>query len=237
MRVGVISGPESLLMEEAKKIAEEEYGIKIKILLFNDYRLPNIALHEGSLDANMFQHVPYLEEEMKHNSYQFTVIGKTFHYPSAVYSRRWQQLAQLPLKAQVALPNDPTNEGRALRLLERAGLIQLDPQAGYLATPRSIQYNPKQLQFKELDAAQLSRALPDVDIAVINTNYAILAGLYPHKHALWMEDPRSNYANVIVVRTIDKNNTQLEALVKALHSPKVVALADKLFHKQAIPAW
>jgi D-methionine transport system substrate-binding protein len=237
LRVGVISGPEEELMKVAKKVAASRYRLSIQIKVFSDYNTPNAALQEGSLDANMFQHQAYLEEEMKHRNYQFSVIGRTFNYPSGIYSQKITQLSDLNHNALVAIANDPTNEGRALLLLEKAGLIRLDPQSGFLATPKSIRWNPKNLQFKELDAAQLTRVLPDVAIAVINTNYAIPANLYPNRDALFVEDAQAPYANLLVARRADQHNLQLRQLLQALQTPEVIAAAEELFQGQAVPAW
>jgi len=235
--VGTISGPETQLMEVAKEVALKKYNLDVKIAEFSDYTLPNAALNDGTLDANMFQHQPYLEEEIKNKHYNITPIGKTFIYPMGIYSKKIKNLKQLKNNAIVAIPNDATNEGRALLLLSKAGLIQLNPKASFLVTPKDISKNPKNLKFKELDAAQLTRVLPDVDLAVINTNYAVLAGLYPNKNALFVESKNSPYANLIVVRSNEANNPKLIELVKALHSQEVKDSAKKIFDGQAIPAW
>lgn len=237
LRVGVVSGPEADLLKVAKNLLEKQHGVLIKVIEFSDYHLINAALHDGSLDANMFQHQPYLEIELQHKHYPFFIMGKTFYYPSGIYASKLKNLAQLQPGALVAIANDPTNEGRALLLLEKAGLIKLNPAVGFLATPKAIQYNPKNLRFKELDAAQLTRALQDVDIAVINTNYAVLAKLYPSRDALFTEDKYSPYANVVVVREKDKDKPQLKQLVAALHAAEVVEAANSLFQGEAIPAW
>lgn len=236
LRVGTISGPETQLVKLVQQIAWEKHQLRIKIVEFSDYHFPNKALHEGRLDANIFQHQAYLEQEKQHNPYRFSVIGKTFTYPMGVYSKRFKTIKQLKENAVVAIPNDPTNEGRALLLLEKAGCIQLDPNAGFLATPRSIRHNPKKLKFKEIEAAQLVRTLPDVDIAVINTNYAVSAGLYPTRDALFAEDKDSPYANLIVVNEKDKEHKNLHILVKLFEDDRVIHLAKVLFKSQAIPA-
>ena len=137
----------------------------------------------------------------------------------------------------MAIPNDPSNEARALLLLSQAGLVTLDTHKGTLMTPADIRRNPKQLDINELDAAQLPRVLADVDLAVINANYAALAHLYPQQNALFSEDRNSIYANLLVVNASDKNNPKFINLIKAIHSPEVLAAADKLFHGSAIPAW
>lgn len=237
LKVGVIAGPESQLMEKAKEIAAKRYGLNIEIVQFSDYTLPNEALASGSIDANMFQHLPYLESAIKAKGYQITPIAKTFIYPMAVYSKKIKEISDLKDKATVAIQNDPSNEARALLLLEKGNLITLKPDAGFNATINDIVSNPKKLDFKEIDAAQIPRVLPDVDIGTINTNYAMLANLSPTKDGLIVEDGHSPYANLVVVRTADKNDPRFLKLIAALHSAEVLAEAQKIFKGQAIPAW
>ncbi|GJM07416.1 MAG: lipoprotein [marine bacterium B5-7] len=234
LKVGVIAGPEAEIMQVAKQQAAKS-GVTIKVIEFTDYAMPNQALSDGSIDANMFQHLPYLKQAMKARGYQFNVLGKTFIYPMGVYSNKIKSLKALPAHALVAIPNDPSNEARALLLLQSAGLLQLKSGAGWLATPRDIKTNPKQLQFKELDAADLARTLPDVSIAVINTNYAIPAGLSLNQ-ALLHEQADSPYANLVVVRANDKRTKQLNILIQSLHSQAVFTAAKHLFHGAAMPA-
>lgn len=235
--VGTIAGPETELMETAKKYAADELNLNIKIVEFNDYALPNKALADHSIDANVFQHQSYLDAATKANNYHFAVIGSTFIYPMGVYSKKYKKLDEVPNGATVAIPNDPSNEARALLLLKKAKLITLKPQTETTATLQDIVTNPKNLQFKELDAAQLPRALEDVDLAAINTNYAMLAGLMPSTDALAIENSTSPYANVIVVRDTDTDDPRLINLVRALHSKLVIDKANELFKGQAIIAW
>lgn len=235
--IGTISGPETDLMEVAKDVAKQQYNLNVEIKQFTDYSLPNEALNEGDLDANMFQHLPYLEAEIKNKGYKLVAIGKTFIYPVGIYSQNIKKISDVPQNAIVAIPKDPSNEARALLLLEKAGLIKLKPGAGALATTLDVIDNPKHLQIKELDAAQLAHSLTDVSIAVINTNYAIPAGLYPNRDAIFVEDKTSPYANLVVVRAGDENKPQFAELVEALHSPKVLQKAEQLFQGQAIAAW
>lgn len=236
IRIGTIAGPETELMEVAKNVAQQKYNLDIEIVQFTDYILPNQALADGSIDANMFQHLPYLETAMKAKGYNLTPIGKTFIYPMGIYSKKIKDLKDLKDHATVAIPNDPSNEARALLLLEKTGLIKLKPETT-LATPNDITSNPKQLVFKELEAAQLPRILTDVDLAAINTNYAMVAGLLPSRDALALESADSPYANIVVVRTEDKDNPKFQKLMDALHSQEVEAKAKQLFQGQAIPAW
>ncbi len=237
IKIGTISGPETELMEVAKQVAKTKYHLDVQIVEFTDYIQPNAALNDGSIDANMFQHQPYLAQQIKDRHYALVSIGKTFVYPMGVYSSKIKNLQNLPNGALISIPNDPSNEGRALLLLQKAGLIKLNNPAELFATPRDIVMNPKQMTFKELDAAQLTRSLPDVDAAVINTNYAVPAGLSPTKDAIFLEGPDSPYANIIVIRTDRQNDPRLKQLVAAFQSEEVINAARKIFNDQAIPAW
>lgn len=237
LRVGTISGPETKLMETAKKVAKEKYHLNLDIVEFSDYIQPNIALNDGSIDANMFQHQPFLNQQIKDRHFKLIIVGKTFVYPMGIYSKKIEELQQLPLHALVAIPNDPSNEGRALLLLSKTGLIKLSESAGLYATPQNIIENPKALNFKELDAAQIARSLPDVDIAIINTNFAVAAGLIPNKDAIFHEEKDSPYVNVIVVRENEKEDPRIQLLVNAIQSDEVLKTAEEIFKGEAIPTW
>ena len=237
LKIGTISGPETELLEVAKQVAQDKYHLTLKVIEFTDYTQPNTALNDGSIDANMFQHQPYLDQQIKDRHYAQIAIGKTFIYPMGIYSRKIKTLAEVPMQALFAIPNDPSNEGRALLLLQKAGLIQLKSSAGLYATPNDIQSNPKQIKFTELDAAQLARSLPDVTAAVINTNYAVPAGLSPTKDAIFHEGKDSPYANIIVIRADEQNDPRMKQLVAVLQSAEVAEAAKKIFNDQAIPAW
>lgn len=241
--VGTIAGPETDLMKVAQDVAKQKYHLNIKIITFEDYNTPNTALADGAIDANMFQHQPYLDYVVENKHYPIMSIGKTFIYPMGIYSHKYKSLETVPVGAIVAIPNDPSNGARALRLLNTAGLIQLGDKSGAHSkndvqlTIKDISDNPKKLVLKELDAAQLPRALDDVDIAVINTNFAIPAGLKPKKDAIFLETKDSPYANVVVVRTSEKDLPKFKHLMEALNSKEVLDKADHLFDGQAIAAW
>lgn len=237
IRVGTIAGPETQLMEVAKQVALIRYGLRVNIITFSDYNTPNEALSDGSLDANMFQHIPYLKAQIKARGYKIVSIGKTFVYPMCLYSKKLTALSQLKTGEKIAIPSDPSNEARALLLLQKAKHIQLKPNVSINATVMDIASNPKKLRIVELDAAQLSRSLNDVDLAAINTNYAIPAGLSPAHDALLTEGPDSPYANIVAAREDNKNDSRLKQLVMALHSPAVLSAAKKIFGDAAIPAW
>lgn len=237
IKVGVIAGPGTKLMQVAKQVAWNKDKLDIKIIQFNDYVMPNEALANGDIDANMFQHLPYLKNQVKQRGYKIVSIGKTFIYPVGIYSNKIKNISDVLSGAKVAIPNDPSNGARALLLLQKAGLIKLKNHGGINSTIEDIVSNPKNLKFETLNAAQLPRVLNDVTLSVINTNYAMVAGLTPKKNAIFMENKRSPYANIVAVRTVDKNDPRLKELVQALHSKPVLQEANKLFNNQAIPAW
>lgn len=236
IKVGTIAGPETVLMEVAREVAKERYGLDINIVEFTDYTTPNTALNDGSIDANAMQTLAYFEATLAAKGYDLTSIGVTFIYPMGIYSSKITDLARLKDKATVAIPSDPSNEERALLLLERAGLITLNETSGN-TTPSDIRSNPKNLTMRVLEAAQLPRVLPDVDIAVINTNYAVPAGLSPARDAIFIEGEDSPYVNIIAVRTADKDDEKMQQLVAAYQSQAVIDKAEELFNGQAIPAW
>ncbi|AEC01461.1 MetQ/NlpA family ABC transporter substrate-binding protein [Parasphaerochaeta coccoides] len=196
-------------------------GIALEVREFTDYVTPNAALNAGELDANFFQHIPYLEDQISSQGYKLANAGGIHIEPFALYSRKVTSLKDLKNGATVAIPNDPTNGGRALLLLQSAGLITLKAGAGLSATVLDIASNPKGLKITELEAATLPRVLGDVDLAAINGNYAIPAGLTATKDGLFVEGADSPYVNVVAVRAGDESKPAIQALVKALKS-KVV---------------
>ena len=235
--VGTIAGPETELMEAARTVMKEKYHLNLKIVPFTDYNMPNLALNDGSLDANVFQHQPFLASQIKSHGYKISSIGRTFIYPMALYSKKIRDITNIPEKAKVAIPSDPSNEARALLLLQKAQLITLKAGSDVKATPLDIENNPKNLQFVELNAAQLTRSLNDVTLAAINTNYALTGGLSPKRDGLVLEDRGSPYANLIVVKSNEKDKKQLQDLVKSLQSPMVANKAKELFGDDALPAY
>jgi D-methionine transport system substrate-binding protein len=237
IKVGIVGGSQENILQVAKQVAQKNYGLKIKLVIFNDYQLPNEALNDGDIDANIFQHEPFLQAQIKAHGYHLTSVGKTFVYPFGFYSRKFNKLSQLKYGATVAIPNDPSNEGRALLLLQQARLIKLKVGAGLFGTPRDIVNNPKNLRFKILDAAQLPRVFQDVDLVGLTNDYIKAAGFTP-QDALIKEGANSPYANIIVVRNQNKNKSTLKELVAVMHSQKVLQATEKLFpHGAAIPAW
>jgi len=236
LRIGVTAGPHAQILEQVKKLAEKD-GLKIQIVEFSDYVQPNAALAAGELDANSYQHLPYLENTNKDRGYDLVAVGQTIVFPMGIYSKKVKSLEQLGNGARVAIPNDPTNGGRALLLLQAKGLIKLKADAGLKATPLDVADNPKRLKIVELDAAQLPRALDEVDAAAVNTNYALPASLVPTRDALAVESPRSPYANVIAVRARDRDSPNIRKLLKAYHSDEIKRYVSQTFQDSVIPAW
>ena len=203
-------------------------GITLEIKEFTDYVTPNDAVEYGEIDANYFQHIPYLESFNTEHGYHLVNAGGIHVEPIALYSSKYSSLSDLPNGAVIAIPNDPTNEGRALLLLQSAGLIKLKADADLEAIPLDITENPKNFKFSEIEAATLPRVLSDVDAAVINGNYAIPAGLVATRDGLFVEGADSPYVNVIAVKEGNENNPAIKALIEALKSDEVAAfVAEK----------
>ncbi len=220
LKIGVTAGPHAQILEQVKKVAEKD-GLKIQIVEFSDYVQPNAALSAGDLDANSYQHKPYLDQQVKDRGYKLVSVGYTVNFPIGIYSKKVKRLDELKEGARVGIPNDPTNGGRVLLVLQDQGLIKLRPEAGLKATPLDVVGNPKKIRFVELDAAQLPRSLDDLDASAINTNYALSAGLNPGKDAIAQESPKSPYVNLIAVREQDKDKPWVATFVKAYHSEPV----------------
>lgn len=237
--VGASPVPHGEILEQAKPLLEKE-GIELKVVEFTDYVKPNMALNDKELDANFFQHVPYLEKFISEHKMDLVSAGKVHVEPMGVYSKTITDKdlnAALPNGSKVAIPNDPSNGGRALILLQKAGLITLKDPNNIYATKADIASNPKNLEFVELEAAQLPRSLDDVAIAVINTNYALEAGLDPLKSALYLEDKDSPYANIVAVRKGDENRPEIQKLMKALQSPEVKKFIEDKYKGAILPAF
>ena len=236
IKVGVSPGEHAEIMEEVAKVAAP-MGLNIDVVEFSDYVIPNTALADGDIEANSFQHVPYLDNQMKDRGFDLVVVGTTITTPMGIYSDKIDDLATLDDGAKVAIPNDPTNGGRALLLLQDLGLVTLTEGTGLVPSPLDIAENPKGLKFLELDAAQLPRTLADADIAIINTNYAIASGLSPKVDAIAMEKAENPYVNVIVVRKGDEDQPWVKTLVDAYHSDEVKAFIDNSYHGAVITSW
>ncbi|WP_028226818.1 MetQ/NlpA family ABC transporter substrate-binding protein [Paraburkholderia ferrariae] len=236
IKVGVTGGPHEQVMEVVKRVAAKN-GLAIQIVEFSDYVQPNAALASGDLDANSYQHQPYLDAQVKDRGYKLVKIADTVTFPMGIYSKKVKSLAQLQPGAKIAVPNDPTNGGRALLLLQKQGLIKLRADAGLKATPLDIVENPRKLKIVELDAAQIPRSLDDVDAAAINTNFAMQAGLKPRQDAIAIEDPKGPYVNILAIREADRNKPWVAKLVAAYHSPEVKQYIDSQFGGAVVASW
>ncbi|MCK0714706.1 MetQ/NlpA family ABC transporter substrate-binding protein [Chromohalobacter sarecensis] len=236
IKVGTVAGPETDVMQVAKQIAKDDYDLDVEIVEFTDYVSPNAALADGSLDANAFQHEPYLNSMVEDRDYDFAIAGKTFVYPIGAYSERYDAIDDVPDGATIALPNDPSNEGRSLILMHNEGLIELDDPENLEATPVDVKDNPHDYEFREIEAAQLPRVLPDVDLAFINNTFAQPAGL-SLDDALIKEGPESPYVNLIVTREDNQDDEAIQNLVKAYQSQAVIDKANELFKGAAVPGW
>ena len=237
--VGVIVGAEQQVAETAVKVAKEKYGLDVELVTFNDYVLPNEALSKGDIDANAFQHKPYLDQQIKDRGYKLVAAGNTFVYPIAGYSKKIKSLEELQDGSQVAVPNDPTNLGRSLLLLQKVGLIKLKDGVGLLPTVLDVTENPKNLKIVELEAPQLPRSLDDAQIAlaVINTTYASQINLTPAKDGIFVEDKDSPYVNLIVTREDNKDAENVKKFVQAYQSDEVYQEANKVFNGGAVKGW
>lgn len=239
IRVGITFGPEQEIAEIAKKVAKEKYNLDVELVAFNDYVVPNEALNNGDIDANAFQHVPYLQEQSKQRGYRLAVVGNTFVYPIVAYSKKIRNISQLKDGNTIVIPNDPTNGGRSLLLLEKNGLLKLRKGVGLLPKVTDITGNPKQLKILEIEAAQLPRVLDDneVVIAIINNNFAAQAGLDAQKNGVFQEDKDSPYVNVIVTRQDNKNAENVKKFVKSYESDEVEKKAAEIFKGGAVKGW
>ena len=237
LKVGAIAGAETQVAEEAAKIAKEKFGLEVEIVQFSDFATPNVALNDGSIDVNAFQHKPYLDSQIKDRGFKLVAVGNTFVYPIAGYSKKIKNISELKEGSQIAVPNDPTNLGRSLLLLQKQGLLKLKDGSGLTATVLDIVENPKKVKIVELEAAQLPRALEDVDLAIINTVYASQVNLQPTRDGLFVEDKDSPYVNLIAAREADKETQKVKQFVQAYQSEEVYKAAQELFHGGVIKGW
>ncbi|MDQ0338256.1 D-methionine transport system substrate-binding protein [Caldalkalibacillus uzonensis] len=236
LRVGVTAGPHEEIMEKVAEVAARE-GLEIEIEVFTEYVMPNIALAEGELDVNSFQHVPYLENFKEDRGLDLIDVATTVNFPMGIYSKHINDLSELKEGDKLGLPNDPTNGARALILFELAGLIKLAEGVGTEATVHDIVENPLNLEFVELEAATIARVLDDLAAAAINTNFAIEEGYVPTKDSIFIEPADSPWVNVIAVRTENKDDPVLEKLIKAYHSDEVKQFIEERFEGSVVPSW
>ena len=238
IKVGVMSGPEHTVAEKAAAIAKEKYGLDVEFVLFNDYALPNTAVSKGDLDANAFQHKPYLDKDSASKGLDnLVIVGNTFVYPLAGYSKKIKNVSESTEGAVVAVPNDPSNLARALILLEKQGLIKLKDNTNLFSTSLDIVENPKHLKIQEVDTSVAARALDDVALAVVNNTYAGQVGLNATEHGVFVEDKESPYVNIIVARKDNKDSAAVQNFVKAYQTEEVFQEAQKHFKDGVVKGW
>lgn len=238
LKVAASPTPHAEILEQVKPILAEQ-GIDLVITEYGDYIVPNTAVDEGDEDANYFQHTPYLEQFNAENGTDLVSAGKIHYEPMGIYAGKTASLEELPDGATIAVPNDATNEARALQLLAAQGLIEIDPEAGLNATPNDITSNPKNLEFTELDAAMIPNTIEEFDLNVINSNYALQAGLNPAEDALASEDASSDaaqtYANIVAVKAGHENDPAIVALVDTLHSEEIQEFINTTYAGSVLP--
>lgn len=236
LSIAATAVPHAEILEFVKPALASQ-GVDLDIKVFTDYVQPNLQVAEGRLDANFFQHQPYLDEFSKGRGTDLVSVAGVHVEPFGIYSRKLDSLDSIPNRATVAIPNDATNGGRALLLLDKAGLISLKDNSNILATPRDIADNPHNIRIRELEAATLPRVLDQVDLALINTNYALEAGLNPTEDALAIEGEDSPYVNILVTRSDNKDSAAINKLVDALHSDEVKAFIEEKYKGAVVPAF
>jgi D-methionine transport system substrate-binding protein len=236
IRVGVTAGPHAEIMDVVKKVAADR-GLDIKVIEFTDYVIPNQALSLGDLEANSFQHEPYLKNQISKTGWKIVKVANTIASPQGVYSLKYKKLGDLPEGARVAIANDPSNGARGLMILALHGAIKLKDPNDVASTVADITDNPKKLRFVELDAAQLPRSLRDVDLVSINNNYAVQAGLNPAVDAIAREAADGPWVNILAVREEDKDKPWVKQFIDAYHSEPVKDFLEKRFKGTYIATW
>ncbi|AWA37108.1 MULTISPECIES: MetQ/NlpA family ABC transporter substrate-binding protein [Pseudomonas] len=228
--------PHAEILEFVKPALAKE-GVDLKVKVFTDYVQPNVQVAEKRLDANFFQHQPYLDEFNKAKGTSLVSVTGVHLEPLGAYSSKFKKIEELPSGANVVIPNDATNGGRALLLLAKAGVITLKDPTNILSTVKDIAQNPKDLKIRELEAATIPRVLTQVDLALINTNYALEAKLDPSKDALVIEGSDSPYVNILVSRADNKDSDAMKKLAAALHSPEVKKFITEKYKGAVLPAF
>lgn len=238
LRVGATPAPHQEILEQVVDTLAAQ-GTTLEIVPYNDYNVPNTAVEEGEDDANFFQHVTYMENFNADKGTHLVNAGAIHYEPMGIYAGKSDSLENIADGAVIAVPNDPTNEGRSLLLLQELGLITLKEDAGLEATPNDIADNPKNLEFQEMEAAMLPQTIDEVDFSIINSNYALDAGLNPMTDALATEDPESDaaqaYANIIAIKEGNENNEAIKALVAALQSDEVREFIETTYNGSVVP--
>lgn len=235
LKIGVTAGPHATIMAHLKERAAKE-GLSVEVTEFDDFILPNTALFEKELDVNSYQHKPFLDEQNEARGMNLVSVGKTIILPLGLYSKALKKIEDVPYGAKIAIPSDVSNGGRALRLLEAAGLLTLKKDAPLSPSVLDIAQNPKHLKIVEVEAPHVPRALDDVDLAAINTDWVLVSGIDP-KSALAREKEDSPYANLLVVRGGDEKRPEIAKLVALYHTKETADFLDKTFKGAVIPAW
>ena len=235
IKVGVTAGPHEEILNKVKELAKPQ-GLDIEVVVFNDYVQPNQALDKGNLDANSFQTIPFLEKFNADHKTNIVVVEETVTFPMGLYSTKHKSVDEIPDGGIAGVQNDPTNRHRALKLYEAAGLIKLKDGVEN-ASPLDIVENPKNLEFKELEAAFMARSLSSLDVASINTNFAMEAGYSPKKDAIFSETADSPYVNVIAANEKDKDNPAIKKLVEIYRSEEVKKFIEENFDGSVLPSW
>ncbi|RWQ41498.1 MAG: MetQ/NlpA family lipoprotein [Mesorhizobium sp.] len=236
IKVGIISGEDEDVWRVVTAQAAEK-GLTIETVVFNDYTQPNEALERGEIDANAFQHKPYLDNQIKTQGYHIVPVGYTGVWPIGLYSKKYAKVAELPEGAVIGVPNDPSNEGRALRVLQNEGLIKLKDGTGILATTADIADNPKKLVIKELDAGIVGRSVEDLDAAVVNTDWALKSGLTPENRIAQEPIADNPYRNFIAVKAGSENEPWVKTLVASYQNEAVKAEFDKVYKGTGLSAY
>ncbi|MED4583618.1 MetQ/NlpA family ABC transporter substrate-binding protein [Brevibacillus choshinensis] len=236
VKVGVTAGPHEEILNKVKEVAKTQ-GLEVEVVVFNDYVQPNQALDKGNLDANSFQTIPFLDKFNVDHKTKIVEIGKTVTFPMGLYSTKHKKVEEVAEGGVVGIQNDPTNRARALLLYQAAGLIKLKDGVGNAATPLDIVENPKKLEFKELEAAFLARSLNNVELASINTNFAMEAGYNPKKDSIFSETSDSPYVNILAANEANKDNPALKKLVEIYRSEEVKKFINEHFEGAVLPSW
>ena len=236
IKVGIMAGEEEdiwrvVTTEAAKK------GLKIETITFNDYTQPNEALERGELDANAFQHQPYLDNQIKQHGYHITRVGYTGVWPIGLYTKKYKSVAEIPEGAVIGVPNDPSNEGRALRVLQNEGLIKLKDDTGILATVADVTDNPKKIEIKELDAGIVGRSIDDLDAGIVNTDWALKSGLSPAERIAQEPIADNPYRNFIAVKDENKDADWVKTLVSSYQNDTVKAEFEKVYKGTGLSAY
>lgn len=239
IKLGVVGENNEQWDPVIEKLAKD--NIKLELVKFADYSLPNRALNDGEIDLNAFQHYAYLNKDVESNGYKIEAIGETLVAPLGVFSNKIKDLSELKDGDTIAIPNDATNGGRALKVLEAAGVIKVDPAAGYTPTLNDITENPKNIKFEEVEAANTASLLPDVAAALINGGHAIDNGLNPKTDSIYLEKVEGGsenpYINVIVARTEDKDNENYKKVVEYFRTPEVAQKIEEVYKGAYLPTW